>query len=82
MTTDTISSGTAVQVGTVIPFVFASTANLAANASQITIHGLDFDPTAANNTVAFNDGAVGTITAATATSLTVSSRPSQRTPVA
>jgi hypothetical protein len=71
VTTDKISSGTAVQVATVTPVVTASTADLAANAAQITIHGLDFDPTAANNTVAFNDGAVGTVTTASSTSLTV-----------
>ncbi len=77
VTTDTISSGTAVQVGTVTPVVTASTAHLAANASQMTIHGFDFDPTAANNTVAFNDGAVGTVTTASSSSLTVtfSTRP-------
>jgi hypothetical protein len=65
------NSGTAVQVATVTPVVTTSTANLAASATQITINGFGFDPTAANNTVVFNDGAVGTITAATATSLTV-----------
>ncbi len=71
VTTDSESSGAAVQVATVTPVVTSSTANLAANASQITINGFGFNPTAANNTVAFNDGAVGTVTAATATSLTV-----------
>ena len=40
-------------------------------ASQITIKGLGFDPTAANNTVTFNDGAAGTVTTASPTSLTV-----------
>ena len=57
--------------------VTASTADLAANATQITINGVGFDATAANNTVAFNDGAAGTVITATATSLTVnlSSRP-------
>ncbi len=44
---------------------------MAANATTITINGFGFDPTAANNTVTFNDGAVGTVTTATATSLTV-----------
>jgi hypothetical protein len=68
---DGVSSGAAVQVATVTPVVTASTASLAATATQITISGFGFDPTAANNEVIFNDGAVGTITAATATSLTV-----------
>ena len=68
---DNISSGAPVQVATVGPSVTASNANLAANATQITISGSNFDPTAANDTVAFNDGAVGSVTVATATSLTV-----------
>jgi len=57
--------------------VTSSTATLAASATTITIHGFGFDPTAANNRVTFNDGAVGTVTAATATTLTVtfSTRP-------
>ncbi len=71
VTTDKISSGTAVQVATVTPVVTASMGHLAANAPQITINGFGFDPTAANNTVAFNDGAVGTVTTATPTSLIV-----------
>ena len=50
----------------------ASTADLAANATTLTINGTGFSTTAANNTVVFNDGAVGTVTNATATSLTVS----------
>jgi hypothetical protein len=69
--TEGVSSGAAVQVATVTPVVTASTANLAANPTQITIHGFGFDPTAANNTVIFNHGAVGTVTEATATVLTV-----------
>jgi hypothetical protein len=44
---------------------------LAANATTVTIRGFGFDPTAAHNTVVFNNGAVGTVTAATGTSLTV-----------
>ncbi len=58
-------------INQVPPVVTSSAANLPADAPQITITGLDFDPTAANNTVEFNLGAVGTVTAATATSLTV-----------
>ena len=58
---------------TLTPTVTASTANLAANATTITIAGTGFDAvTPGNNTVTFNDGATGTVTAATATSLTVS----------
>ncbi len=39
--------------------------------TTITINGFGFDPTAANNTVMFNDGAVGTVATASPTSLTV-----------
>ena len=42
------------------PVVTSSTASLAANATTLTINGFGFDTTAANNTVVFNDGAVGT----------------------
>jgi hypothetical protein len=54
-----------------LPTVTASTANLAANATSIVINGTGFDTQIGNNTVVFNDGAVGTVTAATSTSLTV-----------
>ncbi len=67
-TTDTSSS---VQVATVVPKVTASLANLAANATTITINGDGFDETAANNTVTFTNGAAGTVTAATDNQLTV-----------
>src|SRR6185312_2824240 len=71
VSTDGVDSGAAVQVASVIPVVTSSTASLAITATTLTINGFGFDPTAGNNTVAFNDGAVGTVTAATATSLTV-----------
>src|SRR5262249_42457884 len=50
---------------------------MGADARTVTIYGFGFSPTAANNRVTFNLGAVGTVTAATATSLTVtfSTRP-------
>src|SRR5262249_17938318 len=51
--------------------VTLDTSNLAANATAIVINGTGFDPIVANNSVVFNDGAAGTITAATPTSLTV-----------
>ncbi len=57
--------------GTTTPVPTASTVKLALNATQITIDGLAFDPIAANDTVTFNDSAVGTVTAATFNSLTV-----------
>jgi hypothetical protein len=79
VTSNGVASGAPVQVATVTSVVTASTASLAATATQITIHGFGFDPTGVNNTVTFNDGAVGTVTAATATTLTVtfSTRPTK-----
>ena len=71
VTVDNQSSGAPVRVGIVTPVVTASTANLAANASQIIIKGFGFDSTPANNKVLFNDGAVGTVTTATTSALTV-----------
>jgi preprotein translocase subunit YajC len=71
VTTNSISSGTAAQVATVTPVVTTASGNLLANAATLTITGFGFDPTPANNTVVLNSGAVGTVTAATATSLTV-----------
>jgi hypothetical protein len=55
----------------VTPVVTTSTANLAGNATQITITGFGFDPNAANDTVTSSNGAIGTVTAASPTSLTV-----------
>jgi hypothetical protein len=40
-------------------------------ANSIIIAGFGFDPVASRNTVTFSNGAVGTVTSATATSLTV-----------
>ena len=71
VTVNTLTSGTAVQVATVIPVVTTSSADLLASAATLTISGSGFDTTAANNLVTFNNSAVGTVTAATATSLTV-----------
>ena len=53
------------------PTVTLNTANLAQNAPTMTIAGTNFSTTPANNTVAFSLGAVGNVTAATATQLTV-----------
>ena len=59
------------------PTITPSTANLVQNATTIVINGLNFDPNLANDTVTFTLGAAGTVTAATATQLTVTlaSRP-------
>ncbi len=66
------SSGTAVQVATVTPVVTSSTASLAKNATILIIKGHGFDSTTAmNNVVSFSGGVTGTVTAATATQLTV-----------
>ena len=54
--------------------VTASTADLAINATTLTITGAFFDAnTPSNNTVAFTPTGTGTVTASTATSLTVTS---------
>jgi hypothetical protein len=66
-----LDSGAAVKVATVIPVVTSSTANLAANGTSLVINGFGFDTTIANNTVSLNNGAVGDVTAASATSITV-----------
>lgn len=72
VTTDGVSVN-AVQVGTfyATPVVTQSTGSLPFNATTVTINGFGFDPNAGNNTVAFNLGAVGVVTAATGASLTV-----------
>ena len=56
---------------TVAPTVTSNTNSLAINATTLTIAGTGFDTIAANNTVTFNNGAVGNVTSATTTSLTV-----------
>jgi hypothetical protein len=71
VTTNGASSGAAVQVANVTPVVTAKTANLSRSASSIIITGFGFSPTLAENTVVFDNGAVGTVTRASATSLTV-----------
>jgi hypothetical protein len=53
------------------PTVITNTASLPANATTVVISGTGFDPQVGNDTVTFNDGAVGTVTAATSTALTV-----------
>src|SRR6185295_2055393 len=77
VTTNSATSSSPVQVATITPVVTSSTAILPASSATMTINGFGFDPTAANNTVVLDDGAVGTVTTATATSLTVtfSTRP-------
>ncbi|MEI6202755.1 MAG: IPT/TIG domain-containing protein, partial [Enhydrobacter sp.] len=66
-------SGTPVQVATIVapPTITTSTASLAINAPTIVINGTGFSNTAASNVVTFNNGAVGTVTTATSTALTV-----------
>jgi hypothetical protein len=57
----------------IAPTVTSSTANLAANATSMTITGTGFSATPANNTVTFSGGATGTVTASSSTQLTVGS---------
>ncbi|NDJ11182.1 MAG: hypothetical protein EBY17_08310, partial [Acidobacteriia bacterium] len=67
------SSGSAVQVATVVsaPTLTLSTVGHSIDGGTITITGTGFHATAASNTVTFNKGAVGTVTAATTTQLSV-----------
>ncbi|TCO94115.1 DNA-binding beta-propeller fold protein YncE [Chthoniobacter flavus] len=64
-------SSVPVQVATVVPVVTSTTTDLGFNTTTLTINGFGFDPIAANNTVTLNNGATGTVTAATATQLTI-----------
>ena len=57
---------------TVFPRVTANAANLINTATSMTIAGFGFATTPANNSVSFDNGVTGTITAATNNSLTVS----------
>jgi len=74
VTTIGVSSGTPVQVATVIPVVTPSAADLGANATTMFINGFGFDDTTpGSNVVSFNGGSTGIVTAATTTQLTVTS---------
>ena len=56
----------------VVPVVTANTANLADNATTLVIQGFGFSTIAGSNIVTFAGGAAtGTVTSATATTLTV-----------
>ena len=68
-------SGTAIEVATIVaaPTVSLNAAYFPIDDSELIISGTGFDAvTPANNLVTFNHGAVGTVTAATTTQLTVS----------
>ncbi len=58
-------------MATVTPVVTSNATSLPAGSATLTISGSGFDPTAGNNTVAFTNGAAGTVTAASTGSLTV-----------
>lgn len=53
------------------PEVTANTGNLAKVGAPLTIAGAEFSPVAGNNTVTFSPTGTGTVTSATATSLTI-----------
>jgi len=56
-----------------LPTVTPNAANLALNATTLTISGTNFDPSSpGNNTVVFTPAGIGTVTSATSTSLIVS----------
>ena len=71
VTSNSVGSGAAVQVATVVPVITVSTANLAANATSLVINGFGFSATPANNTVVLTGGTAGTVTAASVTQLTI-----------
>jgi len=58
-------------VARITPSITVSTTSRARTETTIEINGSGFSTTAANNTVVFNNGAIGRVTAATATRLTV-----------
>ena len=66
-----VSSGAAVQVGSLQPIVTSSVSPISINASSIVINGFGYDPNHAQNTVVFNDGAVGIVTSWSTNSLTI-----------
>ena len=68
-----LSSGAAVQVATVVAAITVTPNSdyLAINAPTLVIAGSGFSATANHNTVTFNLGAVGTVTSATTTELTI-----------
>ncbi len=62
----------ATQVATAQEVLTASAANLPNTATSIVLHGFGFDSNDLNDSVVFDNGVTGTVTAATGTSLTVS----------
>jgi hypothetical protein len=64
-------SGTSTQVASVIPGINASTANLAASSTTLTITGAGFDATTPGNNLVILSSGAGLVTNSTATSLTV-----------
>ena len=71
VTTNNVNSGTPVQVATVIPTITLNTTNQLINAATLTINGTGFSTTPGNNAVTLNNGAVGSVSSATSTQLTV-----------
>ena len=66
-----LSTGAPVQVATLVPVVSTAMGVIGLNATTFAINGFGFDPIAANNTVILSNGAIGTVTSATPTQLTV-----------
>jgi hypothetical protein len=64
-------SGTSTQVASVIPGINASTADLAASSTTLTITGAGFDATTPGNNLVILSSGAGLVTSATAISLTV-----------
>ena len=71
-TVNGVSSGNPVQVATVIPVTTASSASIPDTATSMTIAGFGFDANPANDSVTFDNGVTGAVTAATSFGLAVS----------
>ena len=67
--TDGVSSGSPVQVATVVPVATGTSSTIGAGTTTVTIGGTGFDPTG-TNTVVLSSGAA-TVTSVTATSITI-----------
>jgi len=72
VTTNGVASGAAVRVAKVIPVITSCTANASASSQTVIINGFGFSILPKDHTVTFNNGAVGTVTTASKTSITVS----------
>ena len=67
----TYGDGMLFEVTNLVPVITPNTVSLPVNATTLTITGTGFDTNPANDRITFSGGVIGTVTAATSTSLTV-----------